>query len=521
MDLTGCSEPGARSVFMFACPRREQDESADKPDSVVLQTGPESEFAESFQSVHSLRNTAALFLFLCAFGFAQAAEPSTNAMPALETTPSKAAETSATNSILDHPLSLADCVNIALRQNPNILRAQKDLEAAQGVAIQTRAVAVPKLVATGAYNANQLSDVDIVTVPNPPGPPSTFGNDQTWSSQVKLVQSIYEGGRLMSSVRSARLTKQQSMLNYRTAVADAVLSVQLAYYDVLLAIQQILVEEASVDLLTRELTDTTRRFEAGTVPRFNVLRAEVELANERPRLIQARNSYRIGKCNLVTLLGFSAPKDTHEDIPLTLSGKLEAVPFQLDLPQALESAFERRTELGSLRKAEALRKEDLVSAKAGYKPGVQIFGGYDGHNSLLSLDLGVVKYGWIAGAQVTWNIFDGYSTRGRVQQAAALHDKAVVDLDDSERRIELEVRTAYSNFIEADEVLKSQEKVVEEAEEALRLASARSDAGTGTQLDVLSAQTALTQARSTRVQALHDFAAARARLERAVGMNLE
>ena len=73
------------------------------------------------------------------------------------------------------------------------------------------------------------------------------------------------------------------------------------------------------------------------------------------------------------------------------------------------------------------------------------------------------------------------------------------------------------SIAKADEVLKSQEKVVEQAEEALRLARARSEAGSGTQLDVLGAQTSLTEARTTQIQALHDYAVARARLERAVG----
>ena len=81
------------------------------------------------------------------------------------------------------------------------------------------------------------------------------------------------------------------------------------------------------------------------------------------------------------------------------------------------------------------------------------------------------------------------------------------------------MRTAYSTFIEAREVLESQKKVQEEAEEALRLANARADAGTGTQLDVLDAQTSLTQARTTQIQALHDYAVARARLERAIGQD--
>ncbi|MCF7669888.1 MAG: TolC family protein, partial [Verrucomicrobia bacterium] len=97
---------------------------------------------------------------------------------------------------------------------------------------------------------------------------------------------------------------------------------------------------------------------------------------------------------------------------------------------------------------------------------------------------------------------------------------AKVSLDDIMRKIELEVRTAYSNFREAQEVLESQKKVQEQAEEALRLAKVRNEAGTGTQLDVLDAQTSLTQARTTQIQALRDYTVARAKLERAIGQTL-
>jgi outer membrane protein TolC len=121
---------------------------------------------------------------------------------------------------------------------------------------------------------------------------------------------------------------------------------------------------------------------------------------------------------------------------------------------------------------------------------------------------------------LSWNLFDGLRTQGRVNEATANFERAGIDIDDKTRGIELEVRTAYSNFIQAREVLESQKKVVEEAEEALRLARARNEAGTGTQLDVLSSQTALTESRSTQIQALHDYEAARARLQRAVGMNV-
>ena len=82
------------------------------------------------------------------------------------------------------------------------------------------------------------------------------------------------------------------------------------------------------------------------------------------------------------------------------------------------------------------------------------------------------------------------------------------------------MRTTYSDFIQARETLESQQKVQEQADEALREANARAGAGTGTQLDVLNAETSLTQARTTQIQAQHDYVAARARLERAIGADL-
>jgi outer membrane protein len=515
MDLTGAPESGARSVFMYVCtPQEEGSEPMDggmilKPAPTMESSGAalsrserRTKESKAFQAMpgKSLRTASALLLFAacclvaaCASG--ESGKPTTNSFPT-------------------HPLSLADAVNIALEQSPAIRRAQKDVESVQGVVLQTRAVAMPKVNLTSSYSAVETGDIDLVNVPGL----FSIGNDQNWSAQIRLVQSIYEGGRVASALRVAKLAKEQSKLNYDTTVSDAVLAVELAYNDVLLADQQIVVQQASLELLNQELADTTRRYDAGTVPRFNVLRAEVEVANARPRLIRARNSFRISKNNLANLLGFNIPRDAVEDIPMTLSGKLEAQPYKMDLPQALGLAQTRRTELGALRKTESLRQEDVISARAGYKPNLQIFAGYDAHNSNLSPDLDKEKHGWIAGAQLSWSLFDGMLTRGRVVQAQALYERAGIELEDTSRRIELEVRTAFSNFREAEEVLESQKKVLEEAEEALRLATARSEAGTGTQLDVLSAQTALTEARTTQIQALHDYAAARARLERAVGM---
>ncbi len=415
---------------------------------------------------------------------------------------------------LTQPLSLMSALNTALQQNAAILKGKNDLEASYGIVVQTRAVALPQVQATGKY-----TDSEITTLQVPPGF-SYPQPHQSWNTGVQIVQSIYDGGKLTAAVRAARLTKEQALAQYSTAIADALLAVRVAYYDVLLAAQQITVHEASVNLLQKELEDQQHRLDAGTVPKFNVLRADVAVANERPLLIQARNNYRIAKNNLSNLLGYNLPRDIWEDIPLQLTDTLDAVPYQVNLPDAIQQALSGRTELAALRKAKELQQLNIVNAKSGYKPTVQVFAGYNWFNSSFSTDLGAHLDGWNAGGQMTWNIFDGLLTHGKVIQARALHQKSVTDLADQSRQIELQVRTAYSDFIEAKEVLDSQQTVLAEADEALREARARAEAGTGTQLDVLDAETSLTQARTTNVQALHDYAAARAKLERAIGEDM-
>jgi outer membrane protein TolC len=244
------------------------------------------------------------------------------------------------------------------------------------------------------------------------------------------------------------------------------------------------------------------------------------VANARPPLIRARNNYRIAKNVLSNLLGYNLPDNIWEDIPLQLTDQLNADPYQIDLPAAVRQALEKRTELAALRKDEQLQGESVINARSGYQPSAQVFAGYGWHNDSFSTDLSQELHGWNVGAQMTWDIFDGFLTKGKVMQAKALQQKSKTELADTARRIELEVRTSYSTFIEAREVLESQEKVQEQAEESLRLAKARADAGSSTQLDVLDAETSLTQARSTKIQALRDYDVARARLERAIGQQM-
>ena len=125
---------------------------------------------------------------------------------------------------LTRPLSLADCLNLTLQQNGTILKARSDLEASHGIVVQTRAIAIPKVQATGNYTDYDPNAIDKF----PFGGPTFAQPHESWNAGVQIVQSIYEGGRMASAFRTAKLTKEQALLQYQTVLADTLLATRVA-----------------------------------------------------------------------------------------------------------------------------------------------------------------------------------------------------------------------------------------------------------------------------------------------------
>ena len=167
----------------------------------------------------------------------------------------------------------------------------------------------------------------------------------------------------------------------------------------------------------------------------------------------------------------------------------------------------------------SLRDEAIIVAKAGLKPSVQAFAGYQLTSRVLSRNAGDELHGGLIGAQVSLPIFDGFLTKGKVDEAVALRRKASEAKAETSRIVELQVRTAWSDLRTARSVLDAQVENVKKALRALELSQARYNADEGTQIDVLNTQTALTDARGSYVDALHNYSIARTGLLRATGQD--
>jgi outer membrane protein len=424
---------------------------------------------------------------------------------------------------LPQTMTLQDCLDLALKQNPSILKAQQEIRRTKGVIVETRAAGVPQLTASGSGQMIDKQAIDVFKFTPTNGPPVTstvFRNQQQpWSAQVQVSQLLYQGGRVISGVRAAELSSQIAALAFQQAVADTILNVRKAFYQILLNKALAEVREQSVTLLEQQLLDAQSRYDVGSVPRFNVLRAEVELANAKPPLIRAQNDLRISKESLVKLLAIDSTQ-TNDFTPINFDGKLVYEHRAWDLSTALQQAIDQRPELQAAERQIGVAKANVKVASSGYQPEASLFGNYGWHDYAFANDPSTTREGWEAGATVSWALFDGMLTRGKVSEARAVLEEANLDYADTRRQVELDVRQGYSDYLQTLELIEAQKKTVEEAEESLRLAEARFRAGTGTQLDVLSAQTALSDARSNEVKALHDYNVAIATLERVTGMTV-
>jgi outer membrane protein TolC len=189
------------------------------------------------------------------------------------------------------------------------------------------------------------------------------------------------------------------------------------------------------------------------------------------------------------------------------------------LAEALQLAEERRPFLKEQREQIMIQVENIKVALAGYQPRLTADAGYEMRNNEYSKSLDRTVTGWFFGITGTWNVWDGGATYGQTKQAKAQLEEAKVSYDDAVRQVEVEVQQALDQVRESEDTIVSQQKAIEEAQEALRLAQERLTAGAGTQLDVLSTQVALTQSRTTLIQAQYNYNIAMAQFDRVTAAN--
>jgi len=398
------------------------------------------------------------------------------------------------------PLTLGQCIAIALEHHPALQGACREVTGARAGVKASKSAALPQLAVAGAYTQNNGQPVGGFLSSPPEG----------FAAAISAKQLIYDSGRTPAAIRDAKYSLAASAADYSDVEQTVVLGVRQSYYGVLAAEQLVVTQTQAGDLSELHLKEARARHDEGIAPKADVTKAEVEVSNAELGLIHAQSGVSLAYAALNNALGL--PPTTS----LKLTGQVKTLQEQPKLEDLLNMAYCNRPELKRIDAQIQSAQAKVTVAGAATKPAVYLAGG-DVWPRTISGTGPVNGSNWTIGVAVSQSIWDGGGTKARVEQAREAVGKLQADLANEKQQVGLEVQQAYLNVVEADQRMIAAAKLVEQADENHRIAQGRYKEGVGPMIDVVDAETQLTAARTSYVQAQLDALVGRAKLDRATG----
>jgi outer membrane protein TolC len=398
-------------------------------------------------------------------------------------------------------ISLRQALELATRYRRDLEQGRLSLQKSQAALREQKASLSPTLSATAqsSYDRNNLSDPETDSV--------------VLSAGVQANYTVFDFGQRNANINIQNVQVRTSELEVNRLTQEARQTVAGQYYDLQNSEEQVRIYEAAVANSQRSLQDTQLREQAGLGTRFDTLQAQSTLANDRVNLLQAQSNLKIAQRKLAQELGLSQTAQLAATDPIQIVGS-----WSLSLEQTLLQAFAQRVELDQKRLAQQTGQFKVKLAKSQTLPQVKLSAGYTLQESPLtnSAYSNPLQDNLSVSLNLNWSLFDGGVAKAQVDQAKADTAIGVSGFADQRDQIRLGVETAFFT-IQSQRLQIDQSQVgLTSAQEQLRLARLRFDAGVGTQLDILNAQSKLTQAQSNLSSSVTGYNKAFAQLQRAV-----
>ena len=396
----------------------------------------------------------------------------------------------------DAAYNLEQCIDTALEKHPSLRASAGAVKASESRVGQAKANYYPQLNLSSGYQR--------IGPTTPPG--ETREDFDQYSSSINLGMMLFDFGKTSTQVKIQNLNVNAARADYEDDVAQIVLNVKNAYYNLLQTERNRDVAIDTMKQFQQHLDQANAFFRIGTKPKFDVTKAEVDLGNARLNVLKAENAVRVARITLKDVMGI--PENA--DFPVV--DNLAYQKSDLLLNDALNTAYANRPDLQSVMARREAAERSINLAQKGYYPTLSGSAGYGYSGTDFPLGSG-----WNAGAALNFPLFSGLSTKYQVEEARANLEILKANEDSIRQAIRLDVEKAYLYVQDTAQQIALSEITVLQARDNYDLASGRYRTGVGSPIEVADATITLNNARANMNTALYNHKIAQAGLEKAIG----
>jgi outer membrane protein len=407
--------------------------------------------------------------------------------------------------------TLSRIISYAMKNNPRIRIAAKDIEAEMYGIDSAKADRMPKIDG-GAGITRYRYDAPLtpIVIQPPIGPGTDFPlfRSTVWDAGLSFRLPLFRGGRLFRGVNVAEMKKAVANDNYRMSKQDLVYNISSVFYKIAQLEKLFLANDASVKQLEAHQRNVEVYFKTGVAAKLDLLKTDVELSHAIETRLLVKNNLAGAYELLKTLMGMD-----DMDVRISIVHEKTANETYPALPESMDMALSHRPDYKALAKKRLISEERVKIAEGRRLPDISVASQYGG---LSGTDTGF-RENWYYGVKLTMPIMDGGSIRSEINREKVQLERAREEERLLKHTITREVRDAHLNIENGQERIEVTRKAIDSARENLRVELLKYDTGTAMSQDVIDAQTALLRAETDYYQADFDKETAIAYLRKAIG----
>ncbi len=402
-------------------------------------------------------------------------------------------------------ISLKDYIQIVLKHNPQPQIASGAVQASSASSASALSRLLPQVNGNASISRSES-----------PGTSARLGGPDNNSVATGIGGQIllFDFGKTRYQYNASEQSLSAAKSDSQSIMASVILLARSAYYNYLLSLQLLNVNEDALKQASVHLDQAKTLFDVGKQAQIEVTKARVDVANAEVNLIHARNSLKLAKVQMDLVAGMPLAE------PMVLTDSLGALEDSIGMSEALKQAMQLRPEiLSSKTRMEAARLQ-LKSARAAYLPSLSATGslGWDAQDnaSITGSDFNSSP-NWSIGAALSVPIYQGGAIGASVKQADAALKQAQASLDATTQNVAQQVQQYFLQEKEALQRIDATGVLIEQADESLKMSQERYRAGVATSIEITDAEVTLANARISNAQALFDYHAAHANLLLTIG----